>query len=106
MQVESLSPEEALLNEGATSFLVRGTYYDFSPAVSAGGIPVGGPRVCPVQTLQFARGWYLGFRDGNHVFQGKPEDDPRKIDSRFRECYFHVAFIGGVTCTESESQSP
>ena len=92
---DAMSPEERERNAAATLDLVRGGTYRFTPSVQASGIPVAGPKVHGPVSLSFEEGWYIGFIDGNHVFQGRPIKDLRRIDDRLRECYFHVSFIGG-----------
>ncbi len=104
MLTEQFSQKEILLNEQAIEDLIPGKYYNFKPAVEATGIPTGGPGVCAPQMLNFKRGWYMGYSNGNHVFQEKPVDDPRNIDKRLRQCYFHVAFIGGSKCEVDQNQ--
>lgn len=105
--VEALTPDQRAKNKAAASELVPGTYYRFDPAVTATAIPTGGPAVTEPMEVQFETGWYLGFIDEKHVFQGKPVNDPRIIpipkgygDSpdiveRLRESYFHTLFVDG-----------
>jgi len=93
---DAMTPEQALRNRQACQRLERGKYYQFNPPITAGGVPTGGARVHAVVDLSFDRGWYIGFVEGNHVFQGTPIDDPRPINDSVRSCYFHVLFIGGV----------
>lgn len=106
----AMSLEDKERNAAAVLDLVRGGTYRFTPPVEATGIPTGGPEVHEATMLTFVEGWYIGFIDGNHVFQGKPTDDPRSIPTprgyesapnlreikdQLRECYFLVSFIGG-----------
>lgn len=107
-----MTVQERLRNTAATSDLVRGGVYKFSPPVEATGIPTGGPQTCDRVMLEFEEGWYIGFIDGNHVFQGRPINDARviptppgyeqasnleEIRDQLRTCYFPVLFIGGST---------
>jgi hypothetical protein len=66
------------------------TTYVFKPPISADGIPNHSPRLCKVQVLNFNRGFYLGFIEGNHVFMGTPFLDPRQLPDDKRECFFYV----------------
>ena len=84
--------------------LKPGKHYIFDPPVEATGWAVGGMGVCKPQDLQFRRGFFLGMRDGLHVFQGKPVDDPRPISDKLRECYFRVEFTGGSSITLDSHQ--
>lgn len=95
MQFPRLNKQERATNKEAATALTPGTTYRFEPPVTASGIPVEGPKVCASEELTFARGWYIGFREERHVFQGKPIEDTRLIDDGLRECYFHVDFVGG-----------
>lgn len=123
--IGTLSPEQEKIDEQAVAHLVRGKYYDFEPAVEATGIPTGGPNTCPKSELEkvltFSRGWYVGYVNKKHVFQGKPINDPRTIPvpagyedafdtdeivDKLRDCYFHVAFLGGSAAILSGNQSP
>jgi hypothetical protein len=105
-----MSTEQVARNILAQHDLIRGKYYRFNPPVRAGAIPTGGPRVCAIVECEFDRGWYIGFVDGKHVFQGKPVNDAREIKvpsifrdtpdpewlkERLRASYFHILFIGG-----------
>ena len=107
---DAMTPEQAAANTAAQQSLVPGVYYLFDPPVKATAIPTGGPNVCALEECEFTRGWYLGFVDGNHVFQGKPVNDRRvmpipigyedapnlnEIQGQLRDSYFHVMFIGG-----------
>ena len=102
---DRMTEEECLANANAAKDLTPGLHYRFDPAVEATGIPTGGPEAFAPRQFHFSRGWYLGFQDGNHVFQGKPDEKPKDIDPRLLECYFHVLFIGGVSCTPDPDQS-
>ncbi len=127
--ISTLSPVQERINEQATAHLVRGKYYDFEPPVEATGVPTGGPNTCPKSELEkvltFPRGWYIGYVDKKHVFQGKPANDPRtipvpagyghenmdeqeiaKLVEPLRDCYFHVAFLGGSAAIMSGNQNP
>ena len=106
MQFEKHTDEENALNEQAAKVLVPGKYYTFEPAVKATGIPIGGPNVCKPQVLPFIRGWYMGYQNEQHVFQGKPDPDPRKINDKLRECYYHVDFTGGSKYSLDQNQKP
>ena len=99
-----LNPVDQKKNEDACANLQPGKYYTFNPPVTATGIPVG--KNFKPQELNFARGWYLGFREGNHVFQGKPVEPPLGVQKKLSECYFHVAFIGGSHYEEDKNQKP
>jgi len=103
--IEALTPDQQAKNEAAASKLVPGTYYRFDPPVTATAIPTGGAKVTEPLEVQFETGWYLGFVEGKHVFQGKPINDPRiipvpkgyedspNIVERLRESYFHTLFV-------------
>ena len=118
-QRDEMTSEQVAMNKTASSDLVRGSYYRFDPPIKATGIPTGGPRTCALAEVEFDRGWYIGFADGNHLFQGKPINDCRTIATppgyesalnleevieKLRECYFHVLFIGGVTASLDNDQ--
>lgn len=115
-----MTTDQIAANSSAANELVRGMYYRFDPPVTATGFPTGERRVCLQRELQFNRGWYIGFVDGKHVFQGKPLNDPRTmmapqgyeshpdlaaILEQLRECYFHVLFVGGSAATLDADQS-
>lgn len=94
--VRSMTDEQTATNAAATQVLVPGKFYRFEPVLTASAIPVGGPKVHAVQDLKFERGCYFGFRDGSHVFYGRPVNDPRPITNDFlRTCYFPVLMVGG-----------
>lgn len=101
---DAMTAEQAKNNAEAAKVLQKGKYYRFSPAAKAGAVPTGGPSVCSIMDCTFDRGWYVGFVDGNHMFQGKPINDVRRIDERLRESYFAVLFINGgvVACVDSD----
>lgn len=118
--LNGLAAQQAVDNEHAQGMLERGRYYHFSPPVVATAVPTGGPNTCSLAECAFDRGWYLGFVDGNHVFQGKPVNDARvilipegfekapnlaEIRDDLRESYFHVLFIGGSNAQLDEDQS-
>ncbi len=107
---EDFSHEQRTVNEAACQHLVRGGTYRFDPPVNATAIPTGGSSTCPLADVDFDEGWYIGFVNGAHVFQGKPINDPRTIPvpkgyedasdldevlDALRDSYFHVALIGG-----------
>ncbi len=107
---DAMSTEQATANNMAQQVLTRGKYYRFLPPITATAVPVGGPNTCALEECIFERGWYLGYVDGNHVFQGKPVNDQRVIPTpagceeipnldevleQLRDSYFHVLFIGG-----------
>lgn len=103
---DAMTPEQAADNSRARTHLVRGKYYHFNPPVTATAIPVGGPGVCTPEDCIFDRGWYIGFVNQNHIFQGKPVDDQRVIMTpqghegtpnmdQLRASYFPVLFVGG-----------
>lgn len=114
--VKDLTPEQQRLNAEACEYLIRGKTYRFEPPVLAGGTPTGGPDVCGIEDCLFSRGWYIGFIDEQHVFQGTPdpETDGRviaipleycnneDIEQRLRACYFHVAFVGGSKAIQED----
>ncbi|MDD4995056.1 MAG: hypothetical protein PHW53_01125 [Patescibacteria group bacterium] len=100
--------------------LVPGKYYRFDPPVKATAFPTGGPNTCALEECEFNRGWYVGLKDGNHLFQGKPVNDQRVIPTpqgygdapdldeileKLRGSYFHVLFIGGSRATLDSDQS-
>ena len=106
---DAMTLEQIAMNRAAQQDLIRGKYYRFDPPVTATGVPTGGPNTCALEEVQFDRGWYLGLVDRNHVFQGKPINDPRVIPvpsgyedapsldqilEQLRDCYFYVVFIG------------
>jgi len=118
---DAMTNEQAIKNVAAKQVLERGKYYRFNPSVMATGVPIGGPSVCPLEMCTFDRGWYVGFNEGVHVFQGKPINDQRiipvpkgyenvwdldEIMERLRECYFHCLFIGGSIAIPDTDQSP
>ncbi|MFC1598686.1 hypothetical protein ACFL2U_01615 [Patescibacteria group bacterium] len=103
---DGMTNEQAAANAAAAKELTPGKYYNFNPPVKATAIPTGGPKAWQARKMPFARGWYLGFKDGNHVFQGKPIVRPADIPENLMESYFPVLFIGGVTCTMDENQTP
>ena len=74
-EVADLTPEQVRNNQQAGRHLVQGRYYLFNPPITATAIPVAGPEVCAQIDCLFHRGWYLGERDGKHVFQGRPIND-------------------------------
>jgi hypothetical protein len=117
---DSMTVEQTAKNEAARSYLIAGKYYLFDPPVRATGFPTGGRKTCKLQELEFDRGWYLGFKEGNHTFQGKPINDPRVIPTPrgyedapnldevlegLRECYFNVIFTGGSKATLDPDQA-
>jgi hypothetical protein len=126
--IGQLTPQQEEIDRQATAYLVRGKYYDFNPPVEATGIPTGGKNTCPrlelEKVLTFSRGYYLGYSNKRHVFQGRPINDPRIIPvpagyghegmepeeieelvNPLRSCYFHVAFLGGSVASLSGDQS-
>ena len=115
MIFSTLSPAAAAVNAAAAAVLEPGKYYRFNPPVVATAIPTGGPGVCDAQDAQFERGWYLGFINNRHTFQGKPVNDRRRIATpaghdasvvkQLRESYFHVDFVGGSAAAVDEDQS-
>ena len=114
---DRMSEEEIARNASARQDLIRGRHYRFVPPVKATAIPTAGPGVCALAECEFARGWYIGFVDGQHVFQGKPVNDSRAIsvpgaapdpdalEEQLRESYFHVLFIGGSQAILDPDQS-
>ncbi len=114
--VVAMSPAQAATNAAAVTLLTPGKTYRFTPPVRASGIPTGGPGTCAVVECEFETGWYLGFVDGSHTFQGFPINDTRDIPTprgyegapnlddikqQFRACYFPVLMIGGSQVTEA-----
>ncbi|MDP2815440.1 MAG: hypothetical protein Q8O19_02040, partial [Rectinemataceae bacterium] len=123
-QRDAMLPDQRLANAAACQHLVRGKYYRFDPPVKATAIPTGGQNTCAVVECEFDRGWYIGFIDGNHVFQGKPVNDQRvipvpagyeeaadygmdvdEIVEELRESYFHILFIGSCQAVLDADQS-
>lgn len=117
---DGLTQKQATDNNVAQYGLVRGTYYCFEPPVIATAVPTGGPKVCALEECKFDRGFYLGMKDGNYIFQGKPLNDKRKILvppshkgapnkdellENLRDSYFHVLFIGGSMTLPDYNQS-
>lgn len=117
---DNMTPEEVAANEAAVRYLTRGKFYRFYPPAEGSAIPTGGPTVCPLQDCTFDRGWYIGFIEGNHVFQGKPINDQReiavpkgyeyamdleKIMDMLRDSYFCTLFIGGSEVVLDPDQS-
>ena len=100
--VEAMTPTEQASNEAATQALIQGKYYTFEPAILSTGIATGGPQVHEPLLMNFNRGYYLGVREQSHIFQGTPVNDPRKINSNLRECYFHVLFIAGGSIAQMD----
>jgi hypothetical protein len=103
---DGMTKEQVAANTAATAELTPGKYYVFSPSVKATAIPTGGSQAWQAREMYFTRGWYIGLRDGNHVFQGKPIVRPADIPENLMESYFHVLFIGGVPCTMDKNQEP
>ncbi len=85
-----MTKEEIVRNEEARKVLKPGKFYKFHPPVSATSIPARNEGYSKERMATFDRGLYLGFRDGVHVFSGKPLG-PKKPP----ECFFHVFFTGG-----------
>lgn len=121
LKFEPLIKEEQDLNVEAAKHLTQGKYYTFDPPVEATGVPVGGSEVFSKEEmkklLKFNRGWYLGFINNKHAFQGHPVNDPRVLPARFsnysgsaeknlRACFFHVDFIGGSSYKIDDNQKP
>lgn len=115
-QRDAMTEEQKKLNEEASRELICGKYYRFTPPSKSTAVPVGGPNVCELADCDFDRGWYIGFIEDNHVFQGKPVNDERvmfkqkgykdnELDS-LRESYFHVLFIGGSKVELDVNQKP
>ncbi|MBU2416344.1 hypothetical protein KKH86_03955 [Patescibacteria group bacterium] len=117
---DAMTKEQATANEAAQHHLVRGMCYRFEPPVIGTAIPTGGPNTCALEECTFKRGLYIGFVDGNHVFQGKPVNDQRVIPvpqgyedapnldevlEQLRDSYFHVLFIGGSEAVLDADQS-
>jgi hypothetical protein len=102
---QPLTPEQIKANEEAAKVLQQGLTYKFNPAVKATGIPAkkNGKPWRP-QVLAFSRGYYLGYIKGQHVFRGKPLLRPANMPADQVLCFFHVDFIGGVTCTPDLDQ--
>lgn len=107
---DSLTPTQAALNSAAAQMLERGKWYRFDPPAKSTAIPTGGPTVCELEECTFERGWYIGFVDGVHMFQGRPANDTRKIPvpecrrgwpkqsqddaiDQLRSSYFGVLFV-------------
>ncbi len=116
---DAMTAAEAAANSAAQEQLVPGKYYRFEPPVAATAIPTGGLEVCALEVCAFERGWYLGFRNDAHVFQGKPVKDgrviqllpccegdpnPEEIREQLRESYFHVLFTGGSKAVVDPNQ--
>lgn len=103
---DAMTPEQAAANNAAVQVLERGKWYRFDPPAQATAIPTGGPNTCALEQCAFDRGWYLGFVDDNHIFQGRPVNDTRKIPvprgyehmreivEQLRDSYFGVLFVG------------
>ena len=117
---DEMATTQIAVNTAAQQDLVRGKYYRFDPPIKATAIPTVGPRTCALAECDFERGWYIGFVEGNHVFQGKPVKDQRVITvpqgyedapnldeilEQLRESYFHVLFIGGSVAIPDPDQS-
>lgn len=119
---DNMTPEEVAANEAAAKTLVRGQYYRFKEPVTATAIPTGGITTCALEECEFERGWYIGFVDGQHIFQGKPINDQRiipvpkgyersiildleKIMQLLRESYFPVLFTGGPVAILDSDQN-
>lgn len=102
--VEKMTPEQRVDNKAACRGLDPGKYYTFNPPVEATAIPTGGPNAWAPRLMKFERGFYLGFKDESHVFQGEPIDCPDDIPHKLKESYFNVLFIGGVTAQLDENQ--
>ena len=117
---DEMTTTQAAINTAAQQELVRGKYYRFDPPVKATAVPTGGLDTCALQECTFERGWYIGFVEGNHVFQGKPVNDQRVIPTppgyeeapnldgilqQLRDSYFHVLFIGGSVAVLDPNQS-
>jgi hypothetical protein len=113
-----MTPEQVVANNAAAQVLQRGKWYRFDPPAQAGAIPTGGPNTCGVELCTFDRGWYIGFVDGNHMFQGKPINDTRtipvprgyehtpKIVDKLRDSYFGVLFVDkGVVASVAPKQT-
>lgn len=107
---DEMTADQVVANNAAQQSLIRGKYYRFDPPVKATAIPTGGPNTCTLEECEFDRGWYIGLENGNHVFQGKPVNDHRRVSTphgyenapnldeileQMRDSYFHVLFIGG-----------
>ena len=92
--IDSLTPAQRAKNEAACNELVPGATYAFLPPVVTTAVPADKSPV--VHEVCFSVGWYLGFVRGNHVFQGRPDSSCAGPD--LRECFFHVAFVGGSGC--------
>ena len=94
---EELTVDQLLANKDAASILVPGKRYQFEPGVRATGLPM--PQyakdVIPAE-FDFTLGYYLGFKDDKHVFQGYPANDVRKMNLKKKLCFFHVLFVGGA----------
>lgn len=52
--------------------LKNGSFYIFTPSLTADAKPQGMGDVLPNQ--EFSRGWFLDFQDGHYIFLGKPHD--------------------------------
>ncbi len=117
---DTMTLKQFVDNNVAQHNLVRGKYYRFEPPVTATAVPTGGPNTCAVEECTFERGWYIGFVEGNHVFQGKPVNDQRVIPTpqgyedapnldevleQLRDSYFHVLFIGGSAAVLDADQN-
>ncbi len=118
---DAMTAEQIVVNSAAQQDLVCGKYYRFGPPVTATAIPTGGPNICALEKCTFEHGWYIGFKEGNHVFQGKPINDQRvipvprgydedtpnlnKILEQLRESYFHALFIGGSVAVLDTDQN-
>ena len=103
---DKMTPKQAAANQAAAEVLIPGKHYTFLPAIKATAISVAGPQAWPSQEMTFNRGYYLGFKNDMHVFQGKPIMRPAEIPANLAESYFHVLFIGGVTCDLDPNQKP
>ena len=106
---DAMTPEQVAANNAAAEVLERGKWYRFDPLAKTTAIPTGGPNTCALEQCTFNRGWYIGFVDGNHMFQGRPVNDARKIPvprgyedapnlddilEQLRDSYFGVLFVG------------
>ena len=104
-EVEQMTDEERARNRAACDELVPGKFYVFDPPVNATAMPVGGQNAWKARSLEFSRGWYIGFVEADgHIFQGKPDEIPDDIDPKLAESYFAVLFKGGSVATVDANQ--
>lgn len=91
--------------------LIHGKWYAFDEPQRALALPTAEIHVCEPEICTFARGLYKGKARGSYVFEGKPDNDERRLSlpenirnhktwaEAMRNCYFHIApeKISGAT---------